>query len=462
MNKFAIILAAGKGSRMKSKLDHISKVSYEIFDIPLVKHVLLSLKPLDVSKIVTIVGFGGETTKGIVQDESEVVWQLEQKGTGHAVMQTAPVLEGEKGATIVLCGDTPLLTTRTLQGLFETHFNNKNQLTVLGAKVENSNGYGRLVINSDGALEKIVEQKDASESELKIDIVNTGVYVFDNELLYKYLKEITPNNKAGEYYLTDLIEIFKNNGHKVATSLMYGDEEMLGINDRRQLALASKLMRTRINDSLMLSGVTIEDPDTTYISPYVHIEPDTIIKPNTHILGNTNIGACNIIGPNSYIKNSTIGNNNTIDNSHIVDCEVENDNKIGPFARLRGHAVVRNASKIGNFVELKNVDFKDGAKCAHLSYLGDAEIGEKTNIGCGTIIANYDGYKKHHSVIGKEVFIGSGSTIISPVKIGSSSFVAAGSTINESIEDNDLAIARERQVTKKGYAKVIKNKILNK
>ena len=243
MKRFAIILAAGKGTRMKSLLDYKSKVSYEILGVPLVKHVLNSLKPLSLDKVVTIVGFGGEVTSEIVKNESALVWQREQKGTGHAIMQTRPELETEKGSTLILCGDTPLLTTKTLLQMLEDHENNHNKLTVLGARVDNPFGYGRLITNENGELLKIVEQKDCDEKQRLINIVNTGVYVFDNELLYKYLDEIKPNNKAGEYYLTDLIEIFKNNKHKVAVTIIDGDEEMLGINDRAQLAYAAKIMR---------------------------------------------------------------------------------------------------------------------------------------------------------------------------------------------------------------------------
>lgn len=310
MNRYAIILAAGKGSRMKSLLENKSKVSYEILGVPLVKYVLNSLSPLGIKKIVTIVGFGGETSKAIVEGESAVVWQREQKGTGHAIMQTRPELENEKGETIILCGDTPLLKSETLEKLLNDHVASNNMLTVLGAQIDNPFGYGRLIIDENGKLVKIVEQKDASEEERKVNIVNTGVYVFDNELLYKYLNELKPNNKAGEYYLTDLIEIFAKEGHRVGVSIMHGDEEMLGINDRVQLAYATKLMKKRINEKLMLSGVTIEDPDNTYIGPYVEIGPDTIVKPNATLLGDTKIGQRNIIGPDSLLNNMKIGDDN--------------------------------------------------------------------------------------------------------------------------------------------------------
>lgn len=458
MKRFAIILAAGKGTRMKSLLDYKSKVSYEILGVPLVKHVLNSLKPLELDKVVTIVGFGGEVTSEIVKDESAIIWQREQKGTGHAIMQTRPELEKEKGSTLILCGDTPLLTTKTLLQMLEDHENHDNKLTVLGARVENPFGYGRLITDNVGQLLKIVEQKDCDAAQRAINIVNTGVYVFDNELLYKYLDEIKPNNKAGEYYLTDLIEIFKNNGHKVAVTIIDGDEEMLGINDRAQLAYAAKIMRRNINMKHMLSGVTIEDPDNTYIGPYVEIEPDTIIKPGTTILGNSHIGKRNEIGPNSYLVDVEIGDDNKVIMSHIVESKIGNNNEVGPWARIRGNALIHNNSRVGNFVEMKNAELKDGAKSAHLTYLGDCDIGEKTNIGCGTIIANYDGYNKTHSSIGKNVFVGSGSIIISPLKVKDDSFIAAGTVCTMDVEEDDLAIGRAKQENMRHCSHIIKNK----
>lgn len=458
MNRYAIVLAAGKGTRMKSKLDNKSKVSYEILGVPLVKYVLKALKPLDINEVVTIVGFGGETTTKIVESESSVVWQHEQKGTGHAIMQTTPVLADKKGATIILCGDTPLLRSDTLQQLFEQHDKDNESLTVLGAKVMNPRGYGRLIQDDAGDLLKIVEQKDCTKEQELVDIVNAGVYVFDNELLYRYLKELKPNNKAGEYYLTDLVEIFKNHGHKVGVSVIEGEDEMQGINDRLQLSNATRCMRERINAKHMLSGVTIEDPNTTYIGPDVVIAPDTIIKPNTSLLGISQIGERNEIGPNSYLENVVIGDDNKIIMSHIVDSSISSNNNVGPFARLRGHTKIENNVRVGNFVEIKNAHLRDGAKSAHLTYLGDADVGEKTNIGCGTIIANYDGYNKTHTSIGNSVFVGSGSIIISPITIEDDAFVAAGTVVTRDVKKDELAIARARQDNKAGYSHIIKNK----
>lgn len=451
MNNYAIILAAGKGTRMKSLLDNKSKVSYEILGVPLVKYVLDTVQGINATKTVVIVGFGGEITSEIVKDKAEIVWQKEQKGTGHAVKQVSPVLSNDVGNTVILCGDTPLLTSETINQLLKDHIENKNSLTVLSAVVDNPHGYGRIVRDSLGNVLKIVEQADADKRIDAIKEVNTGVCVYDNKLLFEYLNKLQPNNAQGEYYLTDLIKMFVNDHLKVGVSIMSDYHEMLGINDRSQLAEAANLMKERINKKLMLSGITIIDPNNTYVGPYVQIEQDSVIYPGTMILGNTHIGKLNNIYQ-SYIENMNIGDENTIMMSHLVDSEIGNENKVGPYARMRGHVKMLNHTKVGNFVELKNVILHDGAKSAHLTYLGDAEIGERTNVGCGTIIANYDGLNKFRSNIGEDVFVGSGTTIISPVNVGKNAFIAAGSTINKDINENDMAIARARQENKTGYS----------
>lgn len=462
MNKYAIILAAGKGTRMKSVREDMSKVSYPILGIPLVKYVLKALKPLELTEIVTIVGFGGKMTKSIVENDTKIVWQEIQKGTGHAVMQVAPLLEGKEGVTIVTCGDTPLLTSSTLKKLMDDHIKNGNKLTVLTANVPNPFGYGRIIRKENGNILRIIEQKDANIEEAKIKEVNTGVVVFDNKLLFEYLKTLKNDNAQGEYYLYDLIGKFVNDGLQVGASILDDYLEMLGINDRCQLAEAAKILRNRINKGLMLSGVTIEDPDSTYIGVDVKIGPDTVIKPGSYITGNTIIGKLNEIGPNTILDNMEIGDENLIISSHLVDSKIGNENHIGPYARMRGKVEIGNKVKVGNFVELKNAKIKDGVKSAHLSYLGDVDIGEDTNVGCGTIVANYDGVNKFHTNIGKNVFVGSGATIISPIEIKDKAFIAAGSTINQDVQSEDMAIARARQVNKAGYAKILKEKALEK
>jgi bifunctional UDP-N-acetylglucosamine pyrophosphorylase / glucosamine-1-phosphate N-acetyltransferase len=460
MKRYAIILAAGKGTRMKSLRDDISKVSFPILGQPLVQYVLDALKPLNLDKTVTVVGFGGKTSEAIVKDQSIVVWQKEQKGTGHAVMMAAPVLEKEKGETIVLCGDTPLLQSSTLQALFEAHEQSGNALTVMTSVLDNPHGYGR-IHKVQGLVDRIIEEKDCSEEERKISEVNAGVYVFDNAKLFEALKHLTTNNAAGEYYLTDVLGIFVRSGLKVG-SFETPFEDTLGVNDRYQLSVAAKIIQRRINKALMISGVSILDPDNTYIAPGVIIGQDTVIYPNCFFLGKVVIGTNNLIGPETWMQNVTVGNDNKITHSHFEETVIGNGTALGPYLRTRAGVLIKDGAKIGNFNELKNVTFGVGSKCAHLSYLGDAELGDRVNVGCGTIIANYDGVNKFHSVIGNDVFLGSGCTYISPLRIEDGSFIAAGSTINHDVKAGDMAIARARQENKPGYAKVLKEKALAK
>lgn len=454
----AIILAAGRGSRMKSLDTEKSKVSFEILNKPIIKYVLDTVSELKPNRIVTIVGCGGECSKALVEDRSEIVWQREMLGTGHAVLQTEPILKNEKGMTLVCCGDTPLLRKESLSKLLSYHETNKDDLTVLTAVVPNPRGYGRILRDEIGCIKEIKEHADCNEEQKDIKEVNVGVYVFDNQLLMKYLHHIQNNNAQKELYLTDLVKIFKAHNCKCGAYILEDRDEMKGINDRCQLAEATKILKNRINQKHMMNGVTIIDPNNTYIGPEVKIGPDTIIYPNTHIYGNTEIGIGNEIGPDNYFVNMKIGDKNHIVKSYLFDSQIGDHNEIGPFAHLRGHCVIHNSSRIGNFVEFKNTEFKDGAKCAHLTYLGDSEIGSKTNIGCGTITANYDGKNKFRTTIGENVFVGSGTTIIAPLTVEDDSFIAAGSTINEDVHKDDFAIARARQVNKVGYAKKYKKK----
>ena len=447
----AIIMAAGKGTRMKSLDSTKSKVAFDLLGIPLVGHVLNALKPMGIENIYTIVGHGGETTEQIVKDDSIVVWQREQKGTGHAVMQVEPYLGGQAGTTLIVSGDTPLITTQTLQQLVDAHQAQKNELTILTSIVDNPYGYGRMVRQDNQKLVAIVEEINATESEKAIREINTGFYVFDNETLFKYLKELPPNPKSGELNITFLVKMFIEQGFRVGTSTVAAFEETLGTNDRAQLAEARLILQRRINHQHMLNGVTIENPDNTFISPQVTIGQDTTIQSGVYLTGNVHVGQGNVIGAHTTIENATIGDRNHIESSKIIDSTIGSDNHIGPNAHVRGHTVVGNQCRIGNFVELKNATLRNGVKTAHLTYLGDCTVGEETNIGCGTIIANYDGKTKHHTTIGRDVFIGSGTTLISPVTIADRVIVAAGSTITEDVSEGSMGIARTKQVNKPGF-----------
>jgi len=462
MKLFTIILAAGKGTRMKSRDENVSKVAYPILGKPLVRYVLDAVKPFGSERTVTIVGFGGEMTSSLVSDCSEIVWQRELKGTGHAIMQVAPLLEGNEGTTLIVCGDTPLLETATLRKLITEHQTAKADLTILSAVLDNPTGYGRIIRDKNGYVTGIVEQADATNEQQAIREINAGVYVFDNKKLFDHLNDLTTNNKQGEYYLTDLIALFHRQGYALNASIVADFRETLGINDRVQLAEAAAIIQNKINKTHMKNGVTIESPLNTYIGPEVKIGPDTVIKPGCYIMGTTTIGEHNTIGPDTTIENMLVGNGNLIIKSYLVDSTIGNDNKVGPFTHMRGHTELMNNTRVGNFVETKAAVLHDGVKAAHLTYLGDTTIDEKANIGCGTITANYDGVSKWLTHIGKNVFIGSGTTIIAPLTVADDAFVAAGSTLNEDVGPDDLAIARARQVNKPGMAKEIRRRIQEK
>lgn len=461
MNKYAIVLAAGKGTRMKSMREDVSKVSFPILGRPMLQWVLEGLKSLELDEIVTVVGFGGKTSEFIASPYGKVVWQYEQKGTGHAVMMAAPILEDKEGLTLICCGDTPLLTDKTLSALLSAHETNHNDLTLLTAVVDDPRGYGR-IIKEAGRVVRIVEQKDCTPDIDAIHEVNAGVYVFDNRELFRCLKNLTPNNAAKEYYLTDVIAMFVEEGRKVASFSIADVNETMGVNDRYQLSVAAKAMQQRINKRWMIHGVTFEDPDTAYIGPEVKLSRDSVIRPNTHVLGKSWIGHENIIGPNTYLENVQIGERNKIEYSHLCNVTVENDCVLGPYFRARDGVVIHDRAFIGNFNEMKNTEFGEGSFCSHLSYLGDCSIGKNVNVGCGTIVANYDGVNKWRSEVEDNAFIGSGSTLISPVHVGEGVFVAAGSTINRDVPAHDMAIARSRQENKEGYADVLKEKACKK
>lgn len=454
-NRYAVVLAAGQGTRMKSKL---YKVLHPVLGRPMVQHVVQQLKPLHLNKIVTIVGFGAEKVKETLEGESEFALQEEQLGTGHAVMQAEPLLKGKKGTTIVVCGDTPLITSTTFEALITFHEKEGAGATILTAQTDDPTGYGRVIRNGQGEVERIVEHKDASEDELLVQEINTGTYCFDNEALFAALEEVSNDNAQGEYYLPDVIEILRNKGKKVSAYMTPDFEETLGVNDRVALAKAEKIMKRRINEGHLRNGVSIIDPDHTYIEPDVIIEADAVIHPGTILKGSTVIKANAEIGPNSEIENCLIGENSVVQHSVARNSKIGQRVNIGPFAHIRPDSAIGNDTKIGNFVEIKKTVMGNGSKASHLTYLGDANIGENVNVGCGTITVNYDGYKKYTTTIEDDAFIGCNSNLIAPVTIGKGSYVAAGSTITKDVPEDALSVARARQENKEGYAKKIKNR----
>ena len=448
MKKFVIVLAAGKGTRMKSKL---YKVLHQVCGKSMVEYVVEAAQAIKPDKIVTIVGNGAEEVKKVLADKSEFVLQKKQLGTGDAVLTASDELAAEKGATLVITGDTPLFTSQTFQKLFDYHQSKGNAATVLTAQVPNPYGYGRIIRDDQDNVLRIVEQKDATAAELKINEINTGVFCFDNQLLFSALKKVDNHNAQGEYYLTDVLEILRNKGQRIGAYKMPDFSESLGVNDRSALAQATKIMQKRINKKHMANGVTFIDPDTAYIDADVKIGCDTLIEGNVVIKGNTEIGDDCVVTSGSRIIDSKIANNVTVTSSTVEQAEMDDFSDVGPNSHLRPKAIIRKGAHIGNFVEIKNAEIGENSKVGHLTYVGDATLGKDVNVGCGTIFANYDGVKKDHSNVGDRAFIGSGATIVAPVNIADHAFVAADSTITKDVAKYEMAIARGRQVNKPDY-----------
>lgn len=456
--RFVIVLAAGQGTRMKSKL---YKVLHPVCGKPMVSHVIDQVSKIGADRIITVVGHGAEQVKRELEGRTEFVLQKEQLGTGHAVLQAKALLGNEKGHTLVVCGDTPLLTAETIQAVIDKHIEEQAKVTILTAIHEQPDGYGRVIRNDQGYVEKIVEHKDAGPDELKVKEINTGTYCFDNQALFAALEKVTNDNAQGEYYLPDVIEILKNEGHRVAAYCTEDISETLGVNDRVALAKAERIMRKRINEYHMKNGVTIIDPEHTYIEANVKIGQDTVIYPGTVIAGATQIGENCLIGPNTEIRNSQIGSDTTVHHSAVFDSKIGSEVQIGPFAHIRPESDIHDRTRIGNFVEIKKSRLGKGTKVSHLSYIGDAEVGRDVNVGCGSITVNYDGQNKFKTIIKDGAFIGCNSNLIAPVTIGEGAYIAAGSTITDDVPGEALSIARARQVNKLDYARKIKNKSRN-
>lgn len=455
MKRMAIVLAAGQGKRMKSKL---YKVLHPVCGKPMVGHVLDTVKQVNCERSIVIVGHGAEAVQSYLGEAAEYVLQEQQLGTGHAVKQAKPLLGTEEGSTIVICGDTPLVTAESLEGLTKLHESNKAAATVLIAHTDEPKGYGRVIRSEDGGVRRIVEQKDCSPEEDAVREINTGTYCFDNAKLFAALEKVTNQNVQQEYYLTDVIGILVEQGEIVLGYVTEDYAESIGVNDRRALSEAEGLMRERINTQHMLNGVTIIDPSSTYIGADVTIGADSIIYPGTLLKGSTVIGEDCEIGPQSDINDSTIGSSVTIKHSVLDQAEVGSRTTVGPYAYLRPKAKLGEDVKIGDFVEVKNASIDNGSKVSHLSYVGDATVGKNVNVGCGAITVNYDGYSKFITEIEDDAFIGSNVNLVAPLKVGKGAYVVAGSTITQSVPENDLAIARKRQENKPGYAEKIRSR----
>lgn len=452
-NLFAVVLAAGKGTRMKSSL---YKVLHPVCGKPMVDHVVGNMETLGAKEIVTVVGHGAEMVKDTLGDRSTYVVQEEQLGTAHAVQQAERALEGREGTTIVICGDTPLITPATIEQLMQTHKEAGAKATILTAIVEDPTGYGRILRGSDDLVTGIVEQKDATPEQQKVQEINSGTYCFDNKALFEALKKVDNNNSQGEYYLTDVISILKEQGEAIAAFAAADADELLGVNDRVALSQAESYMRNRLALHHMREGVTIIDPASTYIGAEVVIGSDTVLLPGTMLEGHTVIGEKSTIGPNSHLKNAHIGNETTVHSSVVTDSKIADHVAVGPFAHIRPGSDLGNHVKIGNFVEVKKATIDEGSKLSHLTYMGDAEIGKNVNIGCGTISVNYDGKNKFKTTIEDNAFIGCNSNLVAPVTVGKGAYVAAGTTVTKNVTEDSLAIGRVKQENKEGYAKRIK------
>ena len=414
-NTIAIVLAAGKGTRMKSEK---SKQVHKILGKEIVLRAVENAEKAGIDDIIAVVGYKKEQVQEVLKDKVKYVVQEEMLGTGHAVMQAKEYLQGKKGNVVVLNGDVPILRPETIRKLVEKSNSNKEYATLLSAIYDNPYGYGRIIRDDGGNVEAIVEEKDADELQKEIKEINAGIYCFDIPELLSALEEINNDNASGEYYITDVIKIMNDKGLKTGATIVEDNTEILGVNDRVQLEILTRILRLRTNAEYMKKGVTIEDTNTTYIYDDVEIGTDTVIHPNTTIKSDVKIGANCEIGPNAYIREK---------------------------CRLADNV------KIGNFVEIKNTQVGTGSKVPHFIYLGDCEVGEKCNIGCGTITCNYDGFNKSKTKIGDHVFIGSNTNLVAPIEVGDNAFVAAGSTITDDVPEYALAIARGRQVNKENW-----------
>jgi bifunctional UDP-N-acetylglucosamine pyrophosphorylase/glucosamine-1-phosphate N-acetyltransferase len=447
-----VILAAGKGTRMKSAL---SKVVHPLAGRPLIEHVVRTAAGLEAATTTVVVGHGADDVRAALGafPETRYVVQSPQLGTGHALLQAEPVLSGRTGTVLLLYGDVPLLTPATLRQLLERHHTSRASLTVLTASLPDPYGYGRIVRDEDGALTRIVEERDASAEERCIREVNSGIYALELDGLFDDLRGLATDNAQGEYYLTDLVLMNHRKRRRQETLCLDDPTEMRGVNTRVDLAELGRVAFERTRRALMLQGVTLEDPSTTYVDVDVTVGEDTVIAPGVTLSGRTRVGARCRIHAGTRIADSEIGDGVTVlDHTVIVESTVRDGASVGPMAHLRPGSDVGPEARVGNFVELKKAVLGPGSKANHLAYLGDAVVGERVNVGAGVITCNYDGVSKHRTTIGDGVFVGSDSQLVAPVTIGDGAYVAAGSTITHDVPAGSLAVARSHQTNKDGWA----------
>jgi bifunctional UDP-N-acetylglucosamine pyrophosphorylase/glucosamine-1-phosphate N-acetyltransferase len=447
----AVILAAGKGTRMKSGL---VKVLHPVAGQPMITWPIAAARGAGASPVVLVVGHQADAVRDTLSGQTDLSYSLqaEQLGTGHAVACAREALAGFSGQVLILCGDTPLLRSETLIGLVAFHRSRSAAVTVLTAAMADPFGYGRVLRGTDGTVLRIVEQKDATPEERAVCEINSGIYCMDAAFLFANIDSLTSENAQNEFYLTDLVAMASGQGKSCLAMSIDDADEIMGVNDRIQLAEAARILRRRINRGLMLSGVSLIDPEQTYIEQGVAIGPDTVIHPNSFITGSTVIGSGCVVEAGVVISDCRIGNGCRIKAGSVLECaQLDEAVAVGPMAHLRPGTVLKAHVKIGNFVETKKIVMGEGSKASHLTYLGDAEIGRDVNIGCGTITCNYDGVNKHRTVIGDDVFIGSDVQLVAPVTVGRNSLVAAGTTVTSDVPPDSLAISRVPQVNKEGW-----------
>ena len=446
-----VILAAGKGTRMKSALP---KVLHRVGGVPMIDHVLSTAKALLPRSITVVIGHQSEQLRSALSPHSGVTFVVQEPllGTAHALLTTEPALRGATGTIVLLSGDVPLLSANTLKTLLDRHQSSGAAATLVTAVVDDPTGYGRIV-RSGEKIARIVEHRDATAEERAIREINSGIYAFTVGGLFEALRKIAAENTQGEYYLPDAIALFRRQDRGVETLLISGADEIRGINSRVELAAVSRIVRQTKNAELMAAGVTIEDPATTYVDPGVTIGADTIIRPGVSIEGRTTIGGGCEIHSGVRIVDSAIGDRVTVDNHCVItESSLATGCRVGPFAHLRGGALVGEHARVGNFVELKKATLGPGSKAMHLAYLGDAEIGAKVNIGAGTITCNYDGVNKNTTTIEDGAFIGSDSQLIAPVTVGKGAYVGSGTTVRENVPAGSLAVSAGKQRNVEGWA----------
>jgi bifunctional UDP-N-acetylglucosamine pyrophosphorylase/glucosamine-1-phosphate N-acetyltransferase len=447
----AVILAAGKSTRMRSRLP---KPLHPVCGLPLARHIVEACRGAGVSRIVVIVGHEADAVRAGLGDDVEYAVQEQQRGSGDAARAAEPLLGNFNGTVLVLAGDVPLLRAQTLSRLLDHHHAAGAKATLLTAVLEDPTGYGRIVRQEDGSVARIVEHKDATPEERAIKEWNPSIYCFDGPGLWERLARVRPNNAQGEYYLTDVIGLLSGEGARVEAISTDDPSEVLGVNNRVELAEVGRILRRRILTDLMLAGVTITDPDNTYVDAGVSVGQDTVLHPQTFLHAGTEIGEGCVIGPFTRILNSRVGNETTILASQVTDCRIGSRVKIGPYAHLRPGCDLADGVKIGDFVELKNATLGEKVSASHLAYIGDAEVGAGTNIGAGVITCNYDGLRKHRTTIGANAFIGTNTTLIAPVTVGDGAFTAAASAITQDVPPDALALGRTRQQNKPDWARL--------